>query len=68
MSGVATISDEATMMLLNKTNDSRTLLPGIYTGLYEYVPKDCTFSNIDLEHANITLQRPPLFTRNRAHN
>lgn len=47
MSGVATISDEATTMLLNKTNDNRTLLPGIYPGLYEYVPKDCTFSNID---------------------
>ena len=58
MTGVATISDETTTMLLNKTNDNRTLLPGIYPGLYEYVPKDCTFSNIDLEHANQTLQRP----------
>ena len=58
MSGVATISDEATTMLLNKTNDNRTLLPGIYPGLYEYVPKDCTFSNIDLDHADKTLQSP----------
>ena len=58
MSGVATISDEATTMLLNKTNDNRTLLPGIYPGLYEYVPKNCTFSNIDLDHADKTLQSP----------
>lgn len=58
MSGVATISDETATMLLNKTNDNRTLLPGIYPGLYEYVPKDCTFSNIDLDHADKTLQRP----------
>lgn len=58
MSGVATISDEATKMLLNKTDDSTTLLPGIYPGLYEYVPKNCTFSNIDIEHANATLERP----------
>ena len=58
MSGVATISDEATTMLLSKTNDNRTLLPGIYPGLYEYVPKNCTFSNIDLNHAKETLRRP----------
>ena len=35
---------------------SSALLPGIYPGLYQYVPQDCHFSTIDPKHADKTLK------------
>lgn len=58
MTGVANISDDAITMLLDKPNNYKTLLPGIYPGLYKYVPEDCSFTNIDLQYANDTLRVP----------
>ena len=58
MTGVANISDDAITMLLEKPNNFKTLLPGIYPDLYKYVPQDCSFTNIDLQHANDSLRVP----------
>lgn len=56
MTGIPTISDEAIEMLSVKTDNTNTLQPGIYPGLYQYVPQDCHFSMIPADHANETLE------------
>ena len=52
MTGVANISDDAITLLLDKPNNYKTLLPGIYPGLYKYVPQKCQFTTIDPEFAD----------------
>ena len=55
VTGVATVPDETITALMEGTTSS-TLLPGIYPGLYQYVPQDCHFSTIDPKHADKTLK------------
>ena len=55
LTGVATVPDETITALMEGTTSS-ALLPGIYPGLYQYVPQDCHFSTIDPKHANKTLK------------
>ena len=52
---VATVPDETITALMEGTTSS-ALLPGIYPGLYQYVPQDCHFSTIDPKHADKTLK------------
>ena len=51
LTAVATVPDE-TVQLLTEGTTTDTLLPGIYPDLYEYVPQDCHFTNIDTAFAN----------------
>ena len=55
LTGVATVPDETITALMEGTTSS-ALLPGIYPGLYQYVPQDCHFSTIDPKHADKTLK------------
>ena len=55
LTGVATVPDE-TITALMESATSSTLLPGIYPGLYQYVPQDCHFAAIPADHANSVLQ------------
>lgn len=55
LTGVATVPDETITALMEGTTSS-ALLPGIYPGLYQYVPQDCHFSIIDPKHADKTLK------------
>ena len=55
LTGVATVPDETITALMEGTTSS-SLLPGIYPGLYQYVPQDCHFSTIDPKHADKTLK------------
>ncbi len=55
LTGVATVPDDTITALMEGTTDS-TLLPGIYPGLYQYVPQDCHFSTIDPTHAEQVLE------------
>lgn len=55
LTGVATVPDDTITALMEGTTDS-TLLPGIYPGLYQYVPQDCHFSTIDPAHAKQVLK------------
>ena len=55
VTGVATVPDETITALMESTTSS-TLLPGIYPGLYQYVPQDCHFVTIPADHANSVLQ------------
>ena len=55
LTGVATVPDETITALMEGTTSS-ALLPGIYPGLYQYVPQDCHFSTIDPTHADKTLK------------
>ncbi len=55
LTGVATVPDETITALMESTTSS-ALLPGIYPGLYQYVPQDCHFSTIDPKHADKTLK------------
>ena len=54
VTGVATVPDETITALMEGTTSS-ALLPGIYPGLYQYVPQDCHFSTIDPEFADKAL-------------
>ena len=54
LTGVATVPDE-TITALMESATSSALLPGIYPGLYQYVPQDCHFSTIDPEFADKAL-------------
>ena len=54
LTGVATVPDETITALMEGTTSS-ALLPGIYPGLYQYVPQDCHFSTIDPEFADKAL-------------
>ena len=55
VTGVATVPDETITALMEGTTSS-ALLPGIYPGLYQYVPQDCHFVTIPADHANSVLQ------------
>ena len=52
ITAVVTVPDETIAQLINGSIDDSSLLPGIYPGLYEYVPQDCHFTNIDTAFAN----------------
>lgn len=52
ITAVATVPDETIAQLINGSIDDSSLLPGIYPGLYEYVPQDCHFTTIDTAFAN----------------
>ena len=54
LTAVATIPDE-TIQLLAEGEATDTLLPGIYPGLYEYVPQECKFTTIAPEFADKAL-------------
>lgn len=54
LSAVATVPDE-TIQLLAEGAATDTLLPGIYPGLYEYVPQECEFTTIAPEFADKAL-------------
>ena len=54
LTAVVTVSDE-TIQLLAEGAATDTLLPGIYPGLYEYVPQECQFTTIDPQFADKTL-------------
>lgn len=54
LTAVATVPDE-TIQLLAEGAATDTLLPGIYPGLYEYVPQECEFTTIDPEFADKAL-------------
>ena len=54
LTAVATVPDETITALMEGTTSS-ALLPGIYPGLYQYVPQDCHFSTIDPEFADKAL-------------
>ena len=54
LTAVATVPDE-TIQLLAEGAATDTLLPGIYPGLYEYVPQECKFTTIDPKFADKAL-------------
>ena len=54
LTAVATVPDE-TIQLLTEGAATDTLLPGVYPGLYEYVPQACKFTTIDPEFADKAL-------------
>lgn len=54
LTAVATVPDE-TIQLLAEGAATDTLLPGIYPGLYEYVPQECQFTTIDPQFADKAL-------------
>ena len=54
LTAVATVPDETITALMEGTTSS-TLLPGIYPGLYQYVPQECEFTTIDQEFADKAL-------------
>ena len=54
LTAVAAVPDE-TIQLLAEGAATDTLLPGIYPGLYEYVPQECQFTTIDPQFADKTL-------------
>jgi len=56
VTGVATVAPESIQKLNEGATGNNTLLPGIYPGLYQYVPKDCHFVTIPADHANTVLQ------------
>ena len=56
VTGVATVAPESIQKLSEGATGNNTLLPGIYPGLYQYVPQDCHFSTIDPTHADKTLK------------
>ena len=56
LTGVATVPTDTVTKLTEGADGSNTLLPGIYPGLYQYVPQDCHFVTIPADHANSVLQ------------
>ena len=56
VTGVATVTPESIQKLSEGATGNNTLLPGIYPGLYQYVPQDCHFVTIPADHANTVLQ------------
>ena len=56
VTGVATVAPESIQKLSEGATGNNTLLPGIYPGLYQYVPQDCHFSTIDPTYADKTLK------------
>ena len=56
LTGVATVAPESIQKLSEGATGNNTLLPGIYPGLYQYVPQDCHFVTVPADHANTVLQ------------
>ena len=56
VTGVATVAPESIQKLSEGATGNNTLLPGIYPGLYRYVPQNCHFITIPADHANTVLQ------------
>ena len=56
VTGVATVTPESIQKLSEGATGNNTLLPGIYPGLYRYVPQNCHFITIPADHANSVLQ------------
>ena len=52
ITAVATVPDETITQLVDNNIGESSLLPGIYPGLYEYVPQDCQFTTIDAKFAD----------------
>ena len=52
VTGVATVPTDTIQMLTDGTDGNNSLLPGIYPGLYRYVPQDCHFYTVPSDHAN----------------
>ena len=55
VTGVATVAPESIQKLSEGATGNNTLLPGIYPGLYQYVPQDCQFTTIDPKFADNAL-------------
>ena len=55
VTGVATVAPESIQKLSEGATGNNTLLPGIYPGLYQYVPQDCHFYTVPSDHANDVL-------------
>ena len=47
ITAVATVPDETIAALTEHAIGDTALLPGIYPGLYEYVPQECHFTDVD---------------------
>jgi len=56
VTGGATATPAPIQKLSEGATGNNTLLPGIYPGLYQYVPQDCHFVTIPADHANSVLQ------------
>ena len=56
VTGVASVPPETIQMLANGSGGNNALLPGIYPGLYEYVPQNCHFFTVPSDHAITVLQ------------
>ena len=56
VTGVATVAPESIQKLSEGATGNNTLLPGIYPGLYRYVPQNCHFITIPADHANEVLE------------
>ena len=52
ITAVATVPDKTITQLVDNNIGDTSLLPGIYPGLYEYVPQDCQFTTIDAKFAD----------------
>lgn len=55
ITAVATVPDKTITQLVDNNIGDTSLLPGIYPGLYEYVPQDCQFTTINPEFADKAL-------------
>lgn len=55
VTGVAAVPADTIRMLTDGADGNNSLLPGIYPGLYQYVPQDCHFYTIPSDHANDVL-------------
>ena len=55
MTGVATVPDTTTTLLVDNSAGESSLLPGIHPLLYEYVPEECSFTAVDPTVANTIL-------------
>ena len=59
LTGVATVPDTTTTLLVDDSIGGSSLLPGIHPLLYEYVPEECTFTTVDPAVANKVLRTDP---------
>lgn len=55
LTGVATVPDTTTTLLVDNSAGGSSLLPGIHPILYEYVPEECSFTAVDPTVANTIL-------------
>ena len=55
LTGVATVPDTTSAMLVDDNIGESSLLPGIHPDLYQYVPEECSFTTVDPDVANKVL-------------